>query len=206
MFTLSSSALFTAPSTPALNASYRFPHGLFSYGDPHLSASQRLNSLPTLVRVHGGAAGRAPSVGSTQGESEHRFLPPDLEMLSNVRNLTFRGIAFSAFSALCILDYERIYNFGGQMSAILFHESLFFMNLYSALLSLPFSVYFFAILLYFSSSWLFSHFILSLSFFSSAALPAFHYCHLFSQPLNPWCCSNWQTGFKSTFESACLFK
>lgn len=51
------------------------------------------------------------------------------------------------------------------MSAILFHESLFFMNLYSALLSLPFSVYFFAILLYFSFSWLFSTlFCLYLSF------------------------------------------
>lgn len=54
------------------------------------------------------------------------FASPDLEMLSNAGNQILRGIAFSAFSALSILfGYEWIYNFGGQMSAILFHESLF---------------------------------------------------------------------------------
>jgi len=46
-------------------------------------------------------------VGSIQGETEHHFLPPDLEMLSNVGNLISRGIAFSAFSAFSILlGYE----------------------------------------------------------------------------------------------------
>lgn len=157
------------------------------------------------------AAGRAPCVGSIQGEAEHHFLPPDLEMLSNAGNQILRGIAFSAFSALSILlGYEWIYNFGGQTSAILFHESLFFLILYESLFCPTFTSFFFlffcntAFFLFLMSS--FFHFFLSLSFFSSAALPAFHYCHLFSQPLNPWCCSNWQTGFKSTFESACLFK
>lgn len=197
---------------PALNTSYKFPHGLFSYSDPHLSASQRLNYLPTFAQVRGRAAGRGPSMGSIHGKAEHHFLLPYLDMLSNAGNQILRGIAFSAFSVLSILlCYECIYNFGGKRVQSCFmnlYAPLFFINLYSALPSLPFSSFFLNtdFFLFLLSSFFSLHLFLSLSFFSSAALPAFHYCHLFSQPLNPWCCSNWQTGFKSTFESACLFK
>lgn len=167
-----------------------------------------------FAQVHSRAAGRDPSMGSIHGKAEEHFPLPFLEMLSNAGNQILRGIAFSAFSVLSILlGSEWIYNSGGKRVQSCFmnlYSPLFFINLYSALsliflsffLSLKNMVFFLFLLSFPPPPYLF----LSLSFFSSDALPAFHYCHLFSQPLNPWCCSNWQTGFKSTFESACLFK
>lgn len=70
-----------------------------------------------------------------------------------------------------------------QSCSIDLYSALIFVNLHSALLSLLFFFFNTDFFLFILSS--FFYFFLSLSFFSSAALPAFHYCHLFSQPLNP---------------------
>lgn len=156
-----------------------------------------------------GAARRNPSLGPIQGKAEHHLLPPDFEMLSNAGNQIWRGIAFTAISALILLAYEWMYDSGGQMSAISFHK-IFTLPYSFWSFILPYFHFLFLVLFrYCFLSFPLVFFLpptLSLSSFSSAALPALHYCHLFSQPLNPWCCSNWQTGFKSTFERACLFK
>lgn len=86
-------------------------------------------------------------MGFIHGKAEQHFLLPYLETLSNAGNQILRGIAFSAFSVLSILlGNEWIYNFGGkrvQSGFMNLYSPLFFINLYSALLSLLFSSFYF---------------------------------------------------------------
>lgn len=122
------------------------------------------------------AAGRAPSVRYIQGEAEHHFLPPDLEMLSNAGNQILRGIEFSTYlySASFLATNEYII-WGEQMSAILCHESLFCPILYVSLFCFTFItfLFFFFILLSFFSSCLFFHFFFVFIFLFFCCPPSF---------------------------------
>lgn len=120
------------------------------------------------------AAGRAPSVRYIQGEAEHHFLPPDLEMLSNAGNQILRGIEFSTYlySASFLATNEYII-WGEQMSAILCHESLFCPILYVSLFCFTFITF------------LFFFFFILLSFFSSCLFFIFFFCLYLSFLLLP---------------------